>query len=82
MGIKFPKTSQDVINIVNHGGQTNKTYFIKQCWVMFYADLLFDWPRLQRQHVLSNFLRDFFNERIYSTAAKFIQHGIDLVLLH
>ena len=32
-----------LFNIVKHGGQTSKTCFIKQCWMMFYGDVLLAW---------------------------------------
>ena len=38
--IKLHKTSS---NIVKHGGQTSKTCFIKQCWIMFYSNVLLIW---------------------------------------
>ena len=43
--IKLPKTSS---NIVKHGGQTSKTRFIKQLWIMFYGDVLLVWTGLQK----------------------------------
>ena len=36
--IKLRKTSS---NIANHGGQTSKTCFIKQCWIFYGDDDLF-----------------------------------------
>ena len=33
-------------NIVKHGGQTSKICFIKQCWMMFFGDVLLVWTGL------------------------------------
>ena len=50
------QTSQNVVpsNIVYHAGQMSKTCFIKQCWMMFYGNVLLVWPTALKLRYITN----------------------------